>query len=86
MYLVASVNAAGSIKINSIATNRTPIFQLSSQQRRIYSNLAVAKYRTLISADSFVKRQKLNHTEGPTIWRPMSACNQIEDDSRSAQI
>jgi len=43
MYLMASVNAANSIKMNDSATNQTPIFQLSSQQRRKFNNLAVAK-------------------------------------------
>jgi hypothetical protein len=40
---MASVNAAGSIKLNDIARNQTPSFQLSSQQRRKFNNLDVAK-------------------------------------------
>jgi hypothetical protein len=40
---MASANAADSTKMNDTARNQTPIFQVSSQQRRKFSNLAVAK-------------------------------------------
>jgi len=40
---MASVNAADSIKMNHTARHQPPIFQLSSQQRRKFNNLAVAK-------------------------------------------
>ena len=43
MYLMASVNVADSITMNDTARNQTPIFQLSSQQRRKFNNLDVAK-------------------------------------------
>jgi hypothetical protein len=40
---MASVNAADSKKMNDTARNQTPIFQLPSQKRRKFYNLAVAE-------------------------------------------